>query len=246
MGQWSAKQGWKRAYIAVSDYAPGYDAEAAFTKAFTEGGGQIVGSVRLPLANPDFIPYMQRVKDANVDVAFLFVPGGKQSTALMKAWGDVGLRNTKTKLVTTHDVVTDEELPNMGDVTLDVVSAGVYSVAAERPANKAFLDAWNREYGGKAIANFNSVFGWDGTAAIFDVIKQTKGKFTADQAMAILKNWKNPNSPRGPVSIDPATRDIVQNVYIRRNEKRGNSTANIEFETIANVKDPWKELNPPK
>ena len=247
MGQWASKQGWKRAYIAVSDYIPGHDAEAAFTKAFTEGGGQILGSVRLPLANPDFVPFVQRVKDAQADVAFVFVPGGKQASAVMRAWGDLGLRNSKTKLVTTQDVVTDEELPNMGDVPLGVVSAGVYSEAATRPENKAFLAAWKREYGNTAIANYNSVFGWDGMSAIYDVIRKTKGRFTSDQAMAILKGWKDAKSPRGPIAIDPATRDIVQNVYIRRTEKQADGKlANIEFETVPQVKDPWKEFNPAK
>lgn len=247
MGQWAAKQGWKRAYTAVSDYVPGHDAEAAFAKGFGEGGGQVLGAVRFPLANPDFIPFMQRVKDSNADVAFIFVPGGKQATAIMKAWGDTGLRGTQTKLVTTHDVVTDEELPNMGDVPLGVVSAGVYSVAATRPENKAFLDAWTREYGTTAIPNFNSVFGWDGMEAMFEVIKRTKGKFTSDEAMSILKGWQNPASPRGPVAIDPDTRDVVENVYIRRTERQPDGKlANIEFETIPRVKDPWKEFNPPK
>jgi branched-chain amino acid transport system substrate-binding protein len=247
MGQWAAKQGWKQAYIAVSDYAPGHDAEAAFTKAFTEGGGQILGSVRLPLANPDFVPFLQRVKDAQADVAFIFVPGGKQAGAIMQAWGDLGLRDSHTKLVTTEDVVTDEELPSMGDVPLGVISAGVYSSAATRPENEAFLAAWRREYGDTAIANYNAVFGWDGMTAIFDVIRQTKGKFTGDEAMAILKTWQDPKSPRGPIAIDPATRDIVENVYIRRTEKQADGTlANVEFETVPQVKDPWKEFNPPK
>jgi branched-chain amino acid transport system substrate-binding protein len=245
MGQWAAKQGWKRAYIAVSDYIPGHDAEDAFTKAFSEGGGQILASVHLPLANPDFVPYVQRIKDADPNVVFLFVPGGKQATAVMKAWSDVGLSTSRTKLVTTEDVVTDEELPNMGDVPLGVVSAGVYSAAAASPANKAFLTEWEREYGKTATPNYNSVFGWDGMMAIFDVIRRTNGKFTSDQAMAMLKGWQNPNSPRGPVMIDAETRDLVQNVYIRRVEKMPDGKlANIEFETIPHVKDPWKEFNP--
>jgi branched-chain amino acid transport system substrate-binding protein len=247
LAQWSAKQGFKRAYIAVSDYIPGHDGEEAFTKGFTEGGGQVLGSVRLPLANPDFIPFVQRVKDAKADVAFVFVPGGKQATAVMKAWGDLGLRDSPTKLVTTQDVLTDEELANMGDVPLGVVSVGVYSNAATRPENKAFMAAWRREFGTSAIANYNSVFGWDGMTAIFDVINRTKGTFTSDQAMAILKGWKDAKSPRGPIMIDPETRDIVQNVYIRRTEKQPDGTlANIEFETIPQVKDLWKVFNPPK
>lgn len=135
----------------------------------------------------------------------------------------------------------------MGDVPLGVVSAGVYSNAATRPENKAFVAAWNREYGKTAIPNYNSVFGWDGMTAIYDVIRKTKGKFTSDQAMAILKGWHDDKSPRGPIAIDPETRDIVQNVYIRRTEKQPDGKlANVEFETVPHVKDPWKEFNPAK
>jgi branched-chain amino acid transport system substrate-binding protein len=246
MGQWSAKQGWKRAYIAVTDYVPGHDAQAAFTKAFTEGGGEIVGAVRLPFATPDFVPYVQRIKDSKPEVAFVFVPGGKQATALMKAWGDVGSGANAIKLVTTQDAVTDEELPNMGDVPLGIVSSGVYSVTGKSAGNQTFLAAWRRENRG-VNANYNAVFGWDGLAAIFDVIKRTKGKFTSDEAMKILRGWENSSSPRGSVSIDAATGDIIQNIDIRRVEKLPDGTmANVPFETIARVKDPWKEFNPVK
>ena len=134
----------------------------------------------------------------------------------------------------------------MGDVALGLVTSGTYSSAADRPANKAFLAAWNKEYAGKAIPDFLSVDGWDGMAAIFDLIKATKGKFTADEAMDFFKKWKNPDSPRGPISIDPETRDIIQNIYIRRVEKVDGKLANVEIATIPNVKDPWKQLNPAK
>jgi branched-chain amino acid transport system substrate-binding protein len=119
-------------------------------------------------------------------------------------------------------------------------------VAANRPANKAFLDAWNKEYAGKATPDFLSAHGWDGMAAIFDLIKSTKGKFTGDEAIKFLSNWKTDNSPRGSVSIDPATRDIVQTIYMRKVEMKDGKLANVEFDSIPNVKDPWKELNPPK
>ena len=134
----------------------------------------------------------------------------------------------------------------MADTPVGVVSAGNYSTATDRPANSAFLAAWSRAYGDKMAPDYIAVGGWDGMAAIFDVIKQTNGKFDADQAMKILANWKNPDSPRGPIAIDPATRDIVQNVYIRRVESVNGKLANVEFATIPNVKDPWKEANPPK
>jgi branched-chain amino acid transport system substrate-binding protein len=148
--------------------------------------------------------------------------------------------------VGTQDIVTDDELPNMGEAPLGIVTAGIYSVAGKRPPNQAFLAAWSQEYGDGVIPNYVAVGGWDGMAAIFDVIKQTGGTFDGDQAMAILKTWKNPDSPRGPIEIDPATRDIVQTVYIRRVEQQNGRLANVEFDSIPLVKDPWKELNPAK
>jgi branched-chain amino acid transport system substrate-binding protein len=245
LGKWAAQKGWKKAYTAVSDFIPGHDAEGAFTKAFTEAGGQIVGAVRFPTTNPDFVPFVQRVKDAAPDVMFIFVPAGGQATAMMKAIRDLRLREAGIAVVATQDLVPDEELPNMGDTPVGLITAGIYSVAGVRPANAAFLAAWNAEYADKAIPDFLSVGGWDGTAAIFDVIKQTKGKFDGDQAMAILKGWRH-DRPRGPISIDPETRDIIQNVYMRRTEMKDGKLANVEIDTIPNVKDPWKELNPPK
>src|SRR6267154_2709621 len=246
MGQWAAKNGYKKAYVAVSDFIPGHDAEGGFTKGFTDGGGQIVGTTRIPLSQLDFVPILQRIKDAGPQAVFIFVPAGKYATAVMKAWADLGLKDAGIQLVTTQDVMLDEELPNMGDIPLGIVSAGNYSSAATRPQNKAFLSAWNQAYTEKAIPDMFSVGGWDGMAAIFDMIKATKGKFTPDEAMNFFKTWKNPESPRGPIAIDPETRDIIQNIYLRRVEKVDGRLANVEFETIPQVKDPWKELNPPK
>jgi branched-chain amino acid transport system substrate-binding protein len=246
MGKWAAQQGWKKGYSAVSDYIPGHDGEAGFAKGFTDGGGEMLGAVQFPPANPDFAPFVQRIKDAKPDVVFVFVPGGKQATGFMKAWTDLGLGAAGIKLVGTQDIVTDDELPNMGEAPLGIVTAGIYSVAGKRPPNQAFLAAWSQEYGDGVIPNYVAVGGWDGMAAIFDVIKQTGGTFDGDQAMAILKTWKNPDSPRGPIEIDPATRDIVQTVYIRRVEQQNGRLANVEFDSIPLVKDPWKELNPAK
>src|SRR5262249_11223292 len=139
-----------------------------------------------------------------------------------------------------------EGLPNMGDTPLGLISAGTYSVAGKRPANEAFLALWRKEYGEASIPDFLAVDGYDAMAAIFDLVKATKGKFTADEAMAFFKTWKPADSPRGPIAIDPETRDIIQNVYMRRVEKVNGKLANVEFETIPQVKDPWKELNPAK
>jgi len=245
LGKWAAQKGWKKAYTAVSDFIPGHDAEGAFTKAFTDAGGQIVGAVRFPTTNPDFVPFVQRVKDASPDALFIFVPAQGQATAMMKAIKDIKLREAGITVLSTQDLVPEEELPNMGDTPVDLITSGIYSVAGQRPANAAFLAAWNAEYGDRAIPDFLSADGWDGAAAVLDVIKQTKGKFDGDQAMAILKGWKH-ESPRGPIMIDPDTRDIIQNVYMRRTQMKDGKLANVEFDTIPNVKDPWKELNPPK
>jgi branched-chain amino acid transport system substrate-binding protein len=246
LGQWAGKQGWKKAYSAVSDFIPGHDGEAAFSKAFTEAGGTMLGTVRFPLESPDFVPFAQRIKDAAPDVVFVFVPGTNQATQMMKAWTDVGYREAGIKLVSTQDLAADDELRNMGESPEGLVSAGIYSAGLKNPNNQAFVAAWKREYGADAIPQYLAVGAWDGMAAILDVIEETKGKFTGDQAIDVLRHWQNPDSPRGPIAIDPATRDIVQNVYIRRVEKVDGQLVNVDFDTIPAVKDPWKELNPPK
>jgi branched-chain amino acid transport system substrate-binding protein len=246
LGQWAAKQpNMKRGYTAVSDYAPGHDGEQAFIKGFTEGGGQMAGTVRMPLANPDFIPFMQRVKDAKPDVLYVFIPAGRQATAVMKAYQDLGLKDAGIRLVGPGDITTDEELPNMGDVPLGVITAHHYAAALKNPQNQAFVAAWKKEYGAESTPNFMGAAGWDGMAAIFHAIKAQNGKVTPDGTMAALKGWKH-DSPRGPIMLDPETRDIIQNEYIREVKRVDGRLQNIEFETIPMVKDPFKVLNPPK
>ena len=246
LGQWAGKK-YKKAYTMVSDYAPGTDGEEAFARGFKEGGGEIVGSVRVPLQNPDFAPYMQRIKDAKPDALMVFIPAGKTATAVMKAFSDLGLDKAGIKLIGPGDITTDEELPNMGDIALGVTTMFHYSAAAERPANKAFVAAWKKEYGTNEVPNFLSAGSWDGTAMIFEAIKAQKGKLDPDKTMEIFKHYKNADSPRGPISIDPETRDIVQNEYLREVKKVGGQLANVELETVATaVKDPWKELQKKK
>ncbi len=243
LGQWAAKK-YKRAYIAVSDFAPGHDCEEAFERAFREGGGEIVGKVRMPLANPDFVPFMQRAKDARPEVLFVFIPAGRQATQIMKAFGELGLDKAGVKLIGPGDIVTDEELPGMGDVPIGVISTHHYSAAADRPANKAFVAAWKKEYGDKSTPNFLAVGAWDSMDVLYQAIREQKGRIDPDKTMEIIKRYKNPNSPRGPISIDPATRDIVQNMYLRETRRVGGQLANVEVETIGTaVKDPWKEFN---
>ncbi len=245
IGKWAAEQGWKKGYTAVSDFIPGHDSEQSFTKGFTDAGGQIVGAVRMPPTNPDFVPFVQRIRDAKPDVAFLWIPS-IQATALMKAVKDLELREAGIHITSAQDLLPDEQMPAIGDSALDLITAGTYSTAGRRPANEAFLTTWKRAYGESVIPDFLSVDAWDGMVAIFDLIKATDGKFTADEAMAFFKTWKDPDSPRGPIMIDPETRDIVQNIYIRRVEKVDGKLANVEIATIPQVKDPWKELNPAK
>jgi branched-chain amino acid transport system substrate-binding protein len=242
LGQWASKK-FKTAYSLVSDFGPGHDSEEAFVKGFTEGGGKMLGQVRVPLQNPDWAAYMQRVKDAKPDALKVFIPAGKTATAVMKNFSDLGLAQAGIKLIGPGDITTDEELPNMGDVALGVLTVHHYSAAADRPANKAFVAAWKKEYGANETPNFLSAGSWDGTALIFEAIKQQKGKLDPDKTMEIFKQWKNPNSPRGPISIDPETRDIVQNEYLREVKKVGGQLANVELETVATaVKDPWKQF----
>lgn len=242
LGQWAAKK-YKRAYILVTDFAPGHDAEAAFTKGFKDNGGEIVGSVRMPIKSPDFVAYMQRAKDSKPEVIFSMVPTGSPATAIMKAYGDLGLKQAGIPLVTTGDITTEEELPNMGDLPLGVISAMHYSVAGDRPANKAYVSAWKSAYGENSTPSFIAVGAWDAMDAIFAAIRAQNGKMDPDKTMQFLANWKSANSPRGPLAIDPQTRDIVQNEYIREVRKVSGKLANVEIETIPNVKDPWKEFN---
>jgi branched-chain amino acid transport system substrate-binding protein len=240
LGQWASKK-FKTAYSLVSDFGPGHDSEEAFIKGFTEGGGKMVGQVRVPLQNPDWAAFMQRVKDAKPDVLKVFIPAGKTATAVMKNFSDLGLGQAGIKLIGPGDITTDEELPNMGDVALGVLTVHHYSAAADRPANKAFVAAWKKEYGANETPNFLSAASWDGTDMIFQAIKAQKGKMNADKTMEIFKAYKNPNSPRGPISIDPETRDIVQNEYLREVRRVGANVANVEIETVGTaVKDPWK------
>ena len=243
LGTWAAKK-FKTAYTLVSDFGPGHDSEEAFSKSFTEGGGKVVASVRVPLQNPDWAAYMQRVKDAKPDALMVFIPAGKTATAVMKNYADLGLAQAGIKLIGPGDITTDEELPNMGDVALGALTVHHYSAAADRPANKAFVAAWKKEYGANETPNFLSVGSWDGMALIFEAIKQQKGKLDPEKTMEIFKQFKKADSPRGPISIDPETRDIIQPEYLREVRKVGGQLANVEIETLSPaVKDPWKEMN---
>ena len=246
LGQWAAKK-YKRAYTAVSDFAPGHEAEEGFIKGFKEGGGEIVGSLRVPLANPDFVPFMQRIKDAKPEIVFGFNPAGKAATGMMKAYADLDLAKAGVKFIGTGDIVTDDELPNMGDVTLGVTTVHHYSANSERPANKAFVAAYKKEFGENLNPSFMAVGAWDAMDAIFHAIREQGGKVDPDKSMEALKKWRNPNSPRGMVSIDPDTRDVINPEYLREVRKVGGKLANVELETLSTgLKDPMKEADKKK
>lgn len=245
MGLWAAKNGYKKAYTAVADYTPGHDGEQGFIKGFKEGGGEIIGSVRMPLQNPDFVPFLLRIKDAKPDCVFVFSPGGPQATALVKSFSNLQLKEAGIQLLGTGDLVSEEELPNMGDAVVGTLSASHYSAAAKRPENDLFISEWKKAYGADSSPNTFAVGAWDATAAVYYAIKNQPGGIDPDKTIELLKGWTSA-SPRGPIMIDPVERDIVQNVYIRRTEKIGSEYVSTEFETVPMMKDPWKASNPAK
>jgi len=239
MANWAAKNGIKKVYTLVSDYGPGIDAETAFKAAFAAGGGQVVDSVRVPLKNPEFSPFIQRIKDTKPDAVFVFLPAGEEGVAFMKAFEERGLAKEGIKIVATGDLTDDRVLPAMGDATLGVITTFHYSVAHDSPENKAFLKAYQEATGDTGRPNFMAVAGYDGMAAISEVVGKLGGKIDGDKAMDVLKGMKI-NSPRGPISIDPETRDVVQTEYVRRVEKVGGQLYNVEFDKFPDVKDPGK------
>src|SRR3954469_1201905 len=242
LGDWAAKNGIKKVVTMVADFGPGHDAEAAFTKTFTAGGGQVIDAIHTPLANPDFSSFIQRVKDKQPDAVFVFVPAGQQSIAAMKAYDERGLGKAGIKLIATGDVLDDHGMATIGDSALGAISSYHYSVAHDSPENKAFLDAYRDANGPDAgLPNFMSVAAYDAMAAIYDVIQKLDGKIDPDKAMDILKHEAF-TSPRGPISIDPETRDIVQTVYLRRVDKVNGELRSVEIQPlVANMKDPAKD-----
>ena len=237
MAQWAFKNGYRKVYTLVNDYGPGHDAETAFKKAFTKLGGQVVGESRVPLKSPEFGPYVQRIKDSKPQAVFVFVMPGEMAVAFMKSYKERGLAKAGIKLLSTGDVMDDAVQDVLGDHALGVISTHQYSVDHKSPENKAFLAAYGKFDSQRP--NFMAVGGYDGMAAIYNVVKQLHGVIDGDKAMAVLKGMKL-NSPRGPIQIDPATRDIVENIYVREAKKVGSHYYNVEFETFKAVKDPGK------
>lgn len=239
MGDWALKNKIKNVATVVADYGPGIDAEKAFSDRLVKNGGKIVESIRVPLRNPEFAPFIQRIKDAKPDAVFVFVPAGEQSIAFMKGYRERGLAAAGIKVIATGDLTDDHVLPAMGDNTLGVITTFHYSAAHKSPENDAFLKnfAATNPQGGRP--NFMAVAAYDGMNAIYQVSNKLGGKIDGDKAMAVLKGMKIA-SPRGPISIDPATRDVVQTVYVRKVEKVNGEPYNIEFDQFPNLKDPGK------
>jgi branched-chain amino acid transport system substrate-binding protein len=236
VADWAVKNKIKKVVTIVSDYAPGFDAEKSFTERFKAGGGEVAEAIRVPLANPDFSPFLQRAADTKPDAIFIFVPSG-QGGAFMKQFAERGLDKAGIKLIGPGDVTDDDLLPTMGDAAIGTVTAHFYSADHSSAKNKAYVAAF--EKANNFRPGFMSVGGYDGMHLIYEALKKTGGKADGDSLIAAMKGMKW-ESPRGPISIDPETRDIIQNVYMRKVEKKSGQLFNVEFETFDAVKDPVK------
>lgn len=239
IASWAAKNKIKKVFTLVADFGPGHDAEGQFKKTFTAAGGTIVGEVRAPVKNPDFAPFLQKIKDTKPDAVFLFLPPGGETIAFMKGFKERGLAQAGIQLISTGDLPDEDILEALGDSALGLITSFHYSEAHKSPENKAYTEAYYKAYP-KDRPNFMSVGGYDGMRLIAEVLKKTNGDTNADKFVEAAKGMKWV-SPRGPISIDPATRDIVQNIYIRKVEKVGGKLQNIEFDHVADFKDPGKQ-----
>jgi branched-chain amino acid transport system substrate-binding protein len=229
MAAWALKNNIKKVATLISDYTPGIDSEAAFISTFTAGGGEIALKLRVPVNSPDFAPYIQRIKDARPDAMFVFLPGGEQGIGMLKSYRERGLEAAGIKVIAVGNMTDDHTLPAMGDVALGVITSFHYSLAHKSPENAAFVKTFNETNPNSGRADYLALGGYDGMAAIYEVARKLNGNIDGDKAMAVLKGMKL-NSPRGPVTIDPVTRDMVQSIYIRRVEKVNNELFNVEFD----------------
>jgi branched-chain amino acid transport system substrate-binding protein len=238
-GKWAAtKGGIKNCYTMVSDFGPGHDVEQSFIKAFEAAGGKIVGSVRFPVANPDFAAFVQRAKDVNPECIMIFVPGGTQPAAIAKALAERGLDPKKIKVLGTGELTSEQALESMGDAALGILTAWHYDFTQDNPLNAQFVKVHNELH--KRNPDLFSLGGFDGMRAIYEALKKTNGDTNGQKLVDAAKGlaWQ---SPRGPISIDPETRDIVQTIYIRRVEKVNGVNKNVTFDQVEKVKDPVKE-----
>ena len=237
IAEWALKNKIKRVVTMVTDYGPGLDAEKTFVTVFKAGGGEIVESIKTPLRNPDYAPFLQRAKDAKPDALFVFVPSG-EGLAVMKQFDERGLKQSGIKLIGTGDVTDDDLLESMGAPAVGVITSFHYSAAHDSPENKAYVEAFMKANNGMR-PNFHSLGGYDGMHLIYEAVKKAGATADGEKLVEAMKGmaW---TSPRGPMSIDPATRDPIQTVYIRRVEKVGGKLVNVEFDKVENVKDPVK------
>jgi branched-chain amino acid transport system substrate-binding protein len=234
MADWAAKNNIKKVITLVSDYGPGIDAENAFKAKFSAEGGQVTDSLRVPLRNPDFAPFLQKVKDEQPNAVFVFVPSGVGSI-FAKQFVERGFDKSGVRLIATGDLTDDDILNDMGDVTLGVITSMHYSAAHPSAANKAYVEGFKKLNGIRP--NFHSVGGYDGMRLIYMALEKTKGNTDGEALVNAMKGLQF-ESPRGPVTIDPATRDPIQNVYLRKVEKQNGELWNVEFSTVPAVKDP--------
>jgi branched-chain amino acid transport system substrate-binding protein len=237
MAEWASKNKMKKFVTMVADYGPGLDAEKTFKERVLLNGGQVVGEIRIPMRNPDFSPFLQRVRDLQPDAVFVFIPSGP-AAALMQQFTERGLDKSNIKLIGDIGVTDDDLLNEMGNASVGVVTAGHYSTAHESPANKKFVDAFNAANKGMR-PNFMAVAGYDGMRVIYKALEATKGKGGGDALLAAMKG-QTFESPRGQILIDAQTRDIVQDIYIRRVERKNGQLWNVEFDTVPGVKDPGR------
>ncbi|WP_027016987.1 ABC transporter substrate-binding protein [Comamonas composti] len=239
MARWMLAKGINEAYTVVADYASGTDSYTAFEKAFTEGGGKIVGSVRTPMNNPDFSAYVQRIKDAKPKAVFFFFPSGVMPPAFLKVWKERGMAQAGIQLFATGEATDDSYMEVTGDVAKDLVTSHHYSYDHDSAKNRKFVADFEKEFGTKMRPSYFAVAAYDAMAAMDLALRKTGGNTAGDAVMAALKGLQF-ESPRGPIEIDAATRDIVQTVYVRKTELKNGKWVNVEFDKFERVKDPAK------
>ncbi len=237
LADWAWKNNIRKVVSLVTDYAPGVDSEKYFKDQFMANGGTVIETLRVPLRNPDFAPFLQKVRDLQPDALFTFVPSGVGS-ALMKQFAERGLDKAGIRMIAEGSVTDDDLLNSMGDVALGVVTAHHYSAAHDSAVNRTFVEAYQKAYNG-ARPNFMAVGAYDGMRVIYEALKATKGDTGGDALLAAMKGQIF-ESPRGPMYIDAQTRDVVHNIYIRRVERRKGQLYNVEISTLPDVKDPGK------
>lgn len=237
LADWASKNNIKRVVSLVTDYAPGVDSEKYFKEQFVANGGTVLDTLRVPLRNPDFAPFLQKVRDLKPDALFTFVPSGVGS-ALMKQFAERGLDKAGIRMIAEGSVTDDDILNSMGDVALGIVTAHHYSAAHNSVVNKKFVDAYQKANNGSR-PNFMAVGAYDGMRVIYEALKATKGDTSGDALLAAMKGQIF-ESPRGPMFIDAQTRDVVHNIYVRRVERQNGQLFNVEITTTTDVKDPGK------